>query len=159
MKRTLLFFAGIACASLSYSQLILNEFYVRPNSGQGHQEFMELKNNGPVDENTACYTVVTYFRNNQGERGFYKIDLPSMNVAAGAYVTMSTTAPTFQFQNGNATADISWNAGNIHRYVFVNGSLTENNAGSPYYDVFLKSQGNAVATMVSMLFSFSGAIS
>jgi hypothetical protein len=142
MKKILLFFAGIACASLSYGQLILNEFYVRPNSNQGHQEFMELRNTGPVDENTSCYSVVTYFKNGQGQRGFYKIDLPSMNVAPGAFVTASTSAPTFSFQGGTANADLNWNAGNINRYVYSNGSLVLNNNGAPYHDVFVKSPGS-----------------
>ncbi|RYZ20205.1 MAG: hypothetical protein EOO16_17465, partial [Chitinophagaceae bacterium] len=143
MKKTLLFFAGIACASLSYGQMVLNELYVRPNNNQGHQEFFELKNLSPVTENTACYSLVTYFKNGQGQRGFYKVNFPSIDVAPGGFVTASTSAPTFQYQNGNGTADFSWNAGNISRYVFVNGSLTANNSGAPFHDIFLKSQGNS----------------
>jgi hypothetical protein len=159
MKKILLFFAGIACASLSHGQLILNEFYVKPDSKQGNQEFLELKNNGPVVENTACYSVITYFKTKQDERGFYKIDLPSMNVDPGAYLTMSTSAPSFQFPGNTGNADFSWNAGNIHRYVFSNGTLVEDNTGSAYYDVFTKSSGSGNGNGgVYAVFLFKGSL-
>jgi hypothetical protein len=142
MKKMLLFFAGIACASLSFGQLKLNEFYVRPNNNQGSQEFFEVKNFGPVTENSGCYSLVSYFKNNQGERGFFRIDFPSMDVAPGGFLVASSVGPNFQYQNGTAVADFSWNNGHINRFVHRNGSLQMDNTGAPYHDVFLKSVGS-----------------
>ncbi|MDB5251190.1 MAG: hypothetical protein JWP27_359 [Flaviaesturariibacter sp.] len=144
MKKILLSFVGVACALLSNAQLIMNEFYVRPNPNpDGHHEYFELKNTSAAPENADCYSLVTYFENAAGQTGFYVVDLPAISVAGHGFVVGSSTAPTFQYQNGTGNADFSWNNGNIRRYVYVNGALTLNNAGAPYDNIFVKSNGAA----------------
>jgi hypothetical protein len=144
MKKILLSFVGIACALLSDAQLVMNEFYVRPNPNpNGHHEYFELKNTSAAPENADCYSLVTYFENTTGQHGFYVVDLPAITVAGRGFVVGSSIAPTFQYQNGAGSADFSWNAGNIRRYVYTNGALTLNNAGAPYDNIFVKSNGAA----------------
>jgi hypothetical protein len=144
MKKILLSFVGVACALLSDAQLIMNEFYVRPNPNpDGHHEYFELKNTSAAPENTDCYSLVTYFENSAGQVGLYVVDLPSITVAGHGFAVGSSVAPTFQYQNGAGTADFSWNSGNIKRYVYTNGVLTLNMAGAPYDNIFVKSNGAA----------------
>ncbi|MDB5195776.1 MAG: hypothetical protein JWP88_146, partial [Flaviaesturariibacter sp.] len=144
MKKILLSFVGVACALLSNAQLIMNEFYVRPNPNpNGHHEYFELKNTSAAPENADCYSLVTYFENTSGQTGFYVVDLPAITVAGHGFVVGSSVAPTFQYQNGAGTADFSWNAGNIRRYVYTAGALTLNNTGAPYDNIFVKSNGAA----------------
>jgi hypothetical protein len=141
MKKCLLTFVAIGCAVLSYGQLLLNEIYVRPNPQQGRQEYVELINTGGAPEDAACYSMVTYFKNEDNVTGVYVVSFPSTAVAPGGFLVGSSQAPTFQYQNGSATADFSWNDGHINRYVKTSGGLVLNNAGAPYNDIFVQSNG------------------
>jgi hypothetical protein len=147
MKKILLSFAAIGCALLANAQLLLNEVYVRPNTNNSHQEYFELMNTNGLPENADCYTVVAYFETQKGgpnyEYGFYVIDIPSITVAGGGFLTGSSQAPDFSYQNGQATADFSWNAGNINRYVYVNDVLTLDNTGAPFDNIFVRSNGRS----------------
>jgi Secretion system C-terminal sorting domain len=145
MKKILLSFAAVGCALLANAQILLNEFYVRPNPNPtpGHHEYFELKNFGGLPENADCYTLVSYFENAAGQHGFYVVDMPALTISGRGFLTASSTAPTFVYQNGNGTADFSWNAGNINRYVYTSTGLTLNNTGAPYDNIFVKSNGTA----------------
>lgn len=147
MKKILLSFAAIGCALLANAQILLNEIYVRPNPNPapGRHEYFELKNFSNIPENADCYTVVTYFENTATDQhGFYVVDVPNFTIAGQGFLVGSSVAPTFRYQNGNGTADFSWNAGNINRYVYTNGALVLNNAGAPYDNIFVKSNGTTV---------------
>jgi hypothetical protein len=158
MKKILLSFVGVACAFLADAQLIMNEFYVRPNPQQNHQEYFELKNTTAVPENADCYSLVTYFENS-GQYGFYVVNMPSITVNAHGFLVGSTSAPTFQYQNGTGNSDFNWNAGAINRYVYTNGVLTLNNTGAPFNDIFIKSNGDANGQNgVYAMFLFKGSV-
>ncbi|RYY87102.1 MAG: hypothetical protein EOO15_12825, partial [Chitinophagaceae bacterium] len=141
MKKFLLFFGGVLCAIVSQGQLLLNELYVRPNPQQGRQEFFELINTSNEPADASCYSLVAYFKNSSNQTGMYVINFPSIIVSPGGFLTASSQAPTFQYQNGNATADYSWNDGHIRRYLRSGNSLVENNSGAPFNDVFVQSNG------------------
>jgi hypothetical protein len=144
MKKILLSFAAIGCALLSNAQILLNEIYVRPNPQPNppHQEYFELINTSGLPQNADCYTVVTYFEN-ATQHGFYVVDVPDITMQGKGFLVASSQAPTFVYQNGNGTADFSWNAGNINRYVYKTNGLTLDNAGAPYNNIFVKSNGTS----------------
>jgi hypothetical protein len=143
MKKILLSFAAIGCALLSHAQILLNEIYVRPNPQPNppHQEYFELINTSGLPQNADCYTVVTYFEN-ATQHGFYVVDVPNLTLSGHGFLVGSSQAPTFVYQNGNGTADFSWNAGNIHRFVYGNMGLAENNTGAPFNNIFVKSNSS-----------------
>jgi Secretion system C-terminal sorting domain len=159
MKKILLSFGAIGCALLANAQVLLNEVYVRPNPNALHQEYFELMNTNGLPENADCYTVVTYFETLKGgpnyEYGFYVIDIPDITMSAGGFLVGSSQAPDFYYQNGTATADFSWNAGNINRYVYINDVLTLDNTGAPFDNIFVKSNGrNGNAGAIYAVFLF-----
>lgn len=153
MKKILLSCGASLCLLVADAQLLLNEFYVRPNPTQNHQEYFELYNSGMAVENTDCYSLVTYFEQN-GEVGFYVVDMPAGTVNGRDYYVGSSQAPTFQYQVGTGNADMSWNAGNIFRYVYRNGALVLDNSGAPYNDIFIKSNGTNGGNGVYAMFLF-----
>ncbi len=153
MKKILLSCGASLCLLVADAQLLLNEFYVRPNPNQNHQEYFELYNSGMAVENTDCYSLVTFFEQN-GEVGFYVVDMPAGTVNGRDYYVGSSQAPAFQYQSGTGTADMSWNAGNIYRYVYRSGALVMDNTGAPYNDIFIKSDGTSGNNGVYAMFLF-----
>lgn len=153
MKKILLSCGASLCLLVADAQLILNEFYVRPNPNKNHQEYFELYNRGMAVENTDCYSLVTYFEQS-GQVGFYVVDLPAMTVNGRGYFVGSSQAPTFEYQSGTGTANMSWNAGNIYRYVYRNGALVLDNTGAPFNDIFIKSNGANGGNGVYAMFLF-----
>jgi hypothetical protein len=143
MKKILLSFAAIGCALLTHAQILLNEIYVRPNPQPNppHQEYLELINTSGLPQNADCYTVVTYFESGT-QHGFYVVDVPNLTMAGHGFLVGSSQAPDFVYQNGTGHADFSWNAGNIHRFVYGNTGLTENNTGAPFNNIFVKSNSS-----------------
>ncbi|HEX6334865.1 MAG TPA: hypothetical protein VFZ78_11605, partial [Flavisolibacter sp.] len=135
MKKFLLSIATVFSIGAAQAQIFLNEVYVQPSVN--HHEFIELFNAGTTPASSGCYTIITYF-NDGTDYGFYVIDLPDVKIAARSYLLASSEG-TFNYQNGQAVADVNWNlASNITRYVYTNGSLQVDNTGAPYYDIFTR---------------------
>jgi hypothetical protein len=153
MKKILLSCGASLCLLVADAQLILNEFYVRPNNPQSHQEYFELYNKGMAIENTDCYSLVTYFEQNN-EVGLYVVDLPAMTVNGRGYFVGSSQAPTFEYQVGTGNSNMSWNAGNVYRYVYRNGALALDNTGAPFNDIFIKANGTNGGNGVYAMFLF-----
>ena len=143
MKKVLLSLCLMAGVFISNAQLFLSELYVRPNPNNGSKEYFELFNIGLTPYDASCYTLVTYFHEGN-ERGFYVVDIPNTTLSAQGFLTMTSSMPLI-YQNGQGSADFSWNDGYISRYVFRNGpgggSLQLDNSGAPYTDIFLRSAG------------------
>ncbi len=129
MKKFLLT-TGILCLVLvGYSQLtVLNELYTDPGNQALRGEFIELYNASADDEgqNVDCYTIVTYYDNGGGDRGWYVLDLPNLTVGAKDFFVAAAFSP-FTTQNTplpGATPDFSWNDP-LFRNGSTGGSLTK----------------------------------
>src|SRR5687767_9855355 len=95
------------------AQVVLNEIYADPSSG--NKEFFEFYNintsNTPASVDN--YTVVSYFEEGS-KKGFYVLDLPNLFVGSKGYFVGASSIP-FNYQgNLNSTgADFSWNDPNL----------------------------------------------
>jgi hypothetical protein len=113
MKKFLLSFLLVASAFFSFSQNVkFNEFYVRPSCTSPtkcNSEYFELFNTGAT-ENLDCYVMVTYFNDGRGNQGFYLLDFPNVDLAAGGFFLGAPKA-SFNFQTGPnpVIADYNWN--------------------------------------------------
>jgi uncharacterized protein (DUF2141 family) len=153
MKKFVLSVALWACMSIAHAQIFLNELYVRQQNNE--DQYFELYNANMTPANVGCYSVVTYF-NNGVDRGFYVVDIPDTYIPARGFLVGSSSSPFRLRQGGQMTADVNWNAGNIARYVYRNGSLQLDNSGAPYDNVFSLSGNNNGNNSVYAVFLFNG---
>ena len=126
------------CLSKGSSQVVLNELYTDPGSGKN--EFFELYNTSPTGaQSVDNLTLITYFEIS-GQKGFYVMDLPNMNVASRGYFVGSSALP-FNFQGTSNTnaSDFSWNSatftsnnGYLQKWVQGTANLSD---GNLYYDL------------------------
>jgi hypothetical protein len=135
---TLIIFYLLASNS-SRAQLVLNEAYTDP--GAGKHEFFELFNPELGVEPTDNYTMVTFFMANSG-KGFYVLDLPTLNVPSrGFFVASAATPFNYQGTAASAQTSLNWNDagfmavnnGKLMRWdcTTTNQNTTDNNL---YYD-------------------------
>jgi hypothetical protein len=90
------------------AQLVLNEVYPDPNSGKS--EFFELYNTSNLLESTDNYTLVTFFRFNNNNKGFYVLDLPAISVTSKGFVVGSAANPfNYQGVTNSTNTNFSWN--------------------------------------------------
>jgi hypothetical protein len=143
MKKILLSIVAIGCAISSHAQIILNEVYVKPNPQPVPplQEYVELYNTSGFVQNADNYSVVAYFENG-AQHGFYVMDIPALTIAPRGFLVGSSQAPDFLYQTGTGHADFSWNAGNIHRFIYGSSGLVLNDSLMPYDNIFVKGNGH-----------------
>jgi hypothetical protein len=142
-----------ASSLIVHAQVFLNELYVRPQGNE--DQYFELYNAGMTPANVGCYSVVTYFNNN-GEQGFYVVDLPSVSIPARDFLLASASNPFHLRQGGQMNADVNWNAGNVYKYVYRNGSLQLDNTTTTVNDLFTLSGNNNGKNTVYSAFLFQG---
>jgi hypothetical protein len=106
MKKLLSTIALTLAVLFGKSQVILNEVYTNP--GSGNHEFFELYNTSSQDVDLDCYTLVSLFK--QGSKlGIYVLNLPKLTVAKKSYF-VGAAAKTFNVQqNSGKVANFSWN--------------------------------------------------
>ena len=119
-------------------QLVLNELYTDPGSGKN--EFFELYNTSPTGaQSVDNLTLITYFEIS-GQKGFYVMDLPNINVASRGHFVGSSALP-FNFQGTSNTnaSDFNWNSatfttnnGFVQKWVQGTANLSD---GNLYYDL------------------------
>ena len=109
MKKVILFVTGMFTAILAFSQMALNEVYVRPGNGQS--EFIEIYNNAKtnINVNLDCFTILTYWRSGANDRGWYVLDLPPTAITPGGYYVAAASSPFNTQNNSNVNADLNWN--------------------------------------------------
>ncbi len=109
MKKILLLIALVDLVLVSRTQVVFNEVYPSPSSG--NNEFFELYNTtgSPAPLSLDSFTIVTYFRIS-GKEGFYVMDLPNLTIDPAGYLVGASAIP-FSYQNvANSTAaNFSWN--------------------------------------------------
>ena len=139
---TLLVVAFFAIAA--NSQVVFNEVYTDP--GSGNNEFFEFYNTStnPVPENMDGYTIVAYYEES-GKSGFYILDLPNQTVGPkGYYVGASANPFNVQGQN-NVAANFSWNAmpsgGAVRKMEKSGSAYISVPFSSPLNDFFVKRSG------------------
>lgn len=139
MKRlNYLIYTIIICSFSSKAQVVLNEIYTDP--GSGNHEFFELYNTStsasPISLDNYC--IVTYYEDGS-RKGFYVMDLPNLSVDSKNYFVGSAGDP-YSIQ-GSQTSKTSFNWNNPVFMAANNGYLKkwENktsllNDGNAYYD-------------------------
>jgi Secretion system C-terminal sorting domain len=111
MKKFLLSIAITAAVFSGKAQVVLNEFYFNPASGES--EFAELYNQSQAAINLDCYRLVAYYDDINGKQGFFVIDLPNISVASRKVFVVSNLLP-FTYQSGTYTppsndSAVHWN--------------------------------------------------
>lgn len=111
MKRftSIIFTLTVLFTTSSNAQVVLNEIYAEP--GSGNQEFFELYNinTSNTSETVDNYTVISYF-DEGGKKGFYVLDLPNLFIPSKGYFVASSAIPfNYQGNNNSTASNISWN--------------------------------------------------
>lgn len=117
MKRSLLVVLALFCFTLSNAQVIFNEFYVQPQTG--NQEYFELYNTSTTETvSLDCYSMVVLYSGKEGGtlyKGFYVLDFPKVEIAPLGYLVGAAANP-FKFQKSKnapvqtTAAAFSWNS-------------------------------------------------
>jgi hypothetical protein len=111
MKKFLLSLSLIAAFYIGKAQVVLNELYVAPGSGQ--HEFFELYNSSAATESLDNYTLVSLYRTNASS-GFIVMNLPNISLPVGGFSVGASTTPTITYQGGtytlNGLTDFSWSS-------------------------------------------------
>jgi hypothetical protein len=160
------FFTLVAAAfvllSETKSQIVLNELYTDP--GSGNNEFFELYNTNPSSSAFSVnnLTLITFFEIS-GTKGFYVMDLPNMTVAARSYFVGSSAIPfNYQGVSNSSASDFSWNSaaftsnqGFVKKWVqgglnLVDGNLFYDQASIPanFNDFFYRRTGSGASYTV-----------
>ncbi|MEO6612553.1 MAG: T9SS type A sorting domain-containing protein [Chitinophagaceae bacterium] len=106
---TLLTAVCLLASEKASTQVVLNELYTDPSSG--NHEFFELYNTNPSNASFSVnnITMVTFF-DISGQRGFYVLDLPNMSVAARGFFVGSAAIPfNYQGHTNSTASDFNWN--------------------------------------------------
>ncbi|MEO7923598.1 MAG: T9SS type A sorting domain-containing protein [Chitinophagaceae bacterium] len=121
------------------AQVVLNELYTDP--GSGNHEFFELYNTSPGAGgfSTENLTLITFFVIS-GQKGFYVMDMPNMTVAPRGFFVGSAALPfNYQGVTGSNASDFSWNSasfiannGFIKKWVQGTANLVD---GNLFYDL------------------------
>jgi hypothetical protein len=144
MKKIFTLCALALLAVTAKSQVVLNEVYTDP--GSGNSEFFEFYNTStsPIPESMDNYTLIAYYEES-GKTGFYVLDLPAVSIASkGYFVGASATTYNVQAQTG-LTSDFNWNSisGNAFLKKFERSGFTYTNVAVPanINDIFVKRTG------------------
>jgi len=108
MKRIFTLVAIAITALTSNSQVVFNEVYTDP--GSGNSEFFEFYNSSSslLPESIDNYTVVTYYEEGS-KSGFYVMDMPNHFIGPRSYYVGSSSS-VFNCQGrSNLVASFSWN--------------------------------------------------
>ncbi|HKB44520.1 MAG TPA: lamin tail domain-containing protein [Chitinophagaceae bacterium] len=109
MKKILLSFAFIGAVLLGRAQVVFNEFY--PNPGTGNDEYLELYNTGGNDINLDCWSILAW--DNSNHQG-YVYQLPSYTLPGFGFVVLTgSTTGTIHYSNSSSYSGsniLSWNA-------------------------------------------------
>lgn len=145
MKKIFTLIALAFTALTSNSQVVLNEVYTDP--GSGNSEFFEFYNSSSslLPEGIDNYTVVTYYEDGS-KSGFYVLDMPNHYIGPRSYYVGSSN-PTFNCQGrSNIVASFSWNimpSGGITTKWEKNGTgYTSVAVASNLTDFFVKRTGS-----------------
>ncbi len=110
MNKIFTLLAAVICLTAPVkAQVVLNELYVQP--GSGNHEFFELYNTSTNASTMSLdgYTLISYFEEGT-KRGFYVFDFPNVSVASKHFFVAASAKPfNFQGTTGSMKADISWN--------------------------------------------------
>ena len=146
MKKTVLSIFVVFILTISVkSQVILNEVYTDPGSGE--HEFFELYNSGisATAENLDNYTIVTYYEEGSNT-GFYVLDLPNQTISAKSFYVGAAAAPFNVQSQSNLTADFSWNSipsgGALTKWEKNGGSYNSVSVPANLNDLFVKRTGS-----------------
>jgi hypothetical protein len=133
MKKILLSLMFMGAFSFAKAQVVLNEVYAFPNGT--NNEFIELYNSGVGTQNLNCFTVLTYWSDGDGNKGWYVLDLPDTLIGPKGYFTLASDDPyAVQGKPDTVNAGVNWNDAG-----FRNGSTSNFKkyqvSGSSYTDV------------------------
>jgi hypothetical protein len=148
MRRFLLALLLLFSLKNSYSQVILNELYTSPKTGLS--EFFELYNtNTGASINLDCYSMIVYWEETNGSKGFYVLDFPSKEIGPLSFFVGSALGPSFGIQQcSKTTPNFHWsvvngsNDASIKNYVWNGTTYTITDL--PDVEDFLTANKNAV---------------
>jgi hypothetical protein len=112
MKKILLSLMLIGTFLVGKSQVVLNEIYGNP--GTGNSEFIELYNSAVGSQNANCFTLLTYYEfpkdgNIPAKKGWYVLDLPNISIDPKDWFVLAPQS-SFNVQGtSGAVADVNWN--------------------------------------------------
>jgi hypothetical protein len=134
MKKILLSLMLIGSFAFSKAQVVLNEIYTDP--GSGNSEFIELYNNGisnvPVD--LDCYSLVVMYATGSGQlnnltRGFYVLDFPAVSINSKEFLVGAAADPFNVQAKTNVDAAFSWNSlaatGSLQKFQYNGSGFTD----------------------------------
>jgi hypothetical protein len=140
MKKVLLSVALIGSFVFGKAQIVLNEVYTNPNTG--NSEFFELYNSGVSNTPTDldCYRLVVMYATGSGQlanltRGFYVLDLPDVSIAAKNYLVGASNDPFNVQAKTNVDAAFSWNSlaasGSLQKFQYNGAGYDDVTASIP----------------------------
>ena len=167
MKKILLSFSLLVAVFSTKAQVVFNEFYTDPGSGKS--EFFELYSTAPGSVNLNCYALVTWYKDKNGNTGFYVIDFPNISIAKNQWLTGASTSPFDVQAKEDVPASFGWDTlsvtGSVRNYQRSGGTynivavpdindIFNTNTGTPAaYAMFLFANGG-----VTPINSFMGGI-
>jgi hypothetical protein len=145
MKKIFTLVAIAFTALSSNSQVIFNEIYTDPSSG--NTEFFEFYNSSTsqVPESMDNFTIVSYYEES-GKSGFLVMDLPNQTISARSYY-VGAPSLTFSIQGKpNTPASFSWNlmpsGGSVTKWEKNGVGYTSVAVSSNLQDFFIKRSGS-----------------
>ena len=110
MKTLVLLVATLFNLAMLKAQVVLNEVY--PDPGSGNHEFFEIYNSSTSTnpENLDNYTVITYYEESGNKSGFYILDMPNESITARNFYVVASANPFNVQGKAGITANMNWNS-------------------------------------------------